>query len=168
VDVPSGKLPSRFRKLKSPPDMRAPSKIAEALFLPWRRDDGADGFRWDPEDDQRYALRFGKPSKAGVAPTVLGANRLAAIGFLSFTAVPALHQIRVVGATRRQGDWVFVWPILRSRLSRIGIEALLAHPSLLEGDRQVLVPLGVVDIFQARRIADGQYISVTRGWPVGR
>jgi len=166
IDVPSGKLPNRFRKLKSPPDMRSPDKIAEALFQPWRRDDDADGFHWDPEDDQRYALRFDDPSGAGAAPTVLGANRLAAVGFLSFTAAPALHQIRVVGATRKQGDWFFIWPIWRSRLSRAGIEALLAHPALLKGDRRALAPLGVVDIFQARRIANGKFMNVTRAWPV--
>jgi hypothetical protein len=166
VDVPSGKLPTRFRQVKSPPDMRAPGNIAEALFQPWRRNDDADGFRWDPEDDQRYALRFDDPSGAGAALTVLGANRLAAVGFLSFPAAPALRQIRVVGATRKQGDWFFVWPIWRSPLSRAGIEALLAHPALLEGDRRALAALGVADIFQARRIANGKFMNVTRAWPV--
>jgi acyl-coenzyme A synthetase/AMP-(fatty) acid ligase len=40
------------------------------------REDDADGFRWDPQDDQRYALRYDNPSLAGAAPTVVGANRL--------------------------------------------------------------------------------------------
>ncbi len=166
VDVSSGKLPNRLRKLKSPPDMSGPDKIAEALFQPWRRDDDADGFRWDPEDDQRYALRYDDPSLAGAAPTVIGANRLAAIGFVSFSAVPAERQMRAVGAIREDGEWFFVWPIWLQPLSRVGVEALLNHPALLHGHRGELHLLGVVEIFRARRIANGKFINVTRARPV--
>jgi hypothetical protein len=166
IDVPSGKLPNRLRKLKSPPDMRDPGKIAEALFQPWRRADDVDGFRWDPEEDQRYALRFGDPSRAGAAATVLGANRLAPIGFLSFPALPAERQMQAVGALRDGGEWCFAWPIWTSPLSRSGIEALLAHPMLRVDDRGELRRLGVVEIYRARRIANGKFMNVTRARPV--
>ena len=62
IDVPSGG--HRLRKLKSPSSRADPAKIAEALFQPWRRGDDADGFRWDPADDQRYALQYADPSLA--------------------------------------------------------------------------------------------------------
>jgi hypothetical protein len=162
VDVPSGRLPNRLRKLKSPPDMSEPGKIAEALFQAWRREDDADGFRWDPEEDQRYALRYDDPSLGGAAPTVIGANRLGAIGFLSFFTVPTEHQMRAVGAIREDGEWLFVWPIWRPRLARAGIEALLNHPALLQGDRGKLRLFGVAEIFRARRVANGKFMNVAR------
>ena len=166
VDVPRGKLPNRLRKLKSPPDMTEPGKIAEALFQPWRHDDDADGFRWDPEDDQRYALRYDDPSLAGAAPTVVGANRLAVIGFLSFSTAPHANRMQAVGATRESDEWFFVWPIWLRPLSRAGIEALLAHPALFEGGRNKLRLLGVDEIFRARRVANGKFMNVTRARPV--
>jgi hypothetical protein len=66
--VPRGELPPRHRKAKTPPDTRSPAKIAEALFEPWRRVDDADAFRWDPEEDQRYARkRCANPTWSGDA-----------------------------------------------------------------------------------------------------
>ncbi len=166
IDVPSGALPNRLRKLKSPPDLADPAKLAQALFHPWRHEDDADGFRWDPEDDQRYALRYGDPSLAGAARTVAGANRLAAIGFLSFSTAPRAKRMKAVGAARNDREWFFVWPIWLPRLSRIGIEALLAHPDVLNGERSRVELLGVAEIFRARRVANGKFMNVTRARPV--
>jgi hypothetical protein len=166
VEVPQGRLPNRLKKAKSPTDMAAPEKIVEALFHPWRHNDDADGFRWDPDDDQRYALRYGNPSLAGAAPTVIGANRLAAIGFLSFSTVAAKHQISAVGSARENREWLFVWPIWLSRLSLVGIEALINHPALIKGDRSKLRLTGLAEIFRARRITNGKFMNVTRAFPV--
>jgi len=166
VDVARGSLPNRLQKLKSPPDFTEAARIAEALFQPWRRDDDVDGFRWDPEDDQRYAFRYDDPSLAGAAPTVVGANRLAAIGFLSFSTAPHASRMQAVGATRESGEWFFVWPIWLRPLSRAGIEALLAHPALFERDRSKLRLLGVAEIFRARRVANGKFMNVARARPV--
>jgi hypothetical protein len=167
IDVSNGRLPNRLRNLKSPPNQAEPAKIAEALFQRWRRDDDADGFRWDPEDDQRYALQYADPSLAGAAPTVVGANRLAAVGFLSFSTAPGERDIQAAGAVHENNEWSFVWPIWRPRLSRAGIEALLAHPDLLKGNLSRLQLLGVTEIFRTRRIANGKFMNVTRARPVG-
>lgn len=165
IEVPRGTLPNRLRKLKSPPGLADPTKIAEALFRPWRHKDDADGFRWDPEDDQRYALRYDNPSLVGAAPTVVGANRLAAIGFLSFSTASRAKRMKALGAVRDDVEWFFVWPIWRPRFSRVAIEALLAHPELLSGERSKLQLLGVVEIFRARRVANGKFMNVTRARP---
>src|SRR5690606_29595730 len=77
VQVPLGVLPRRLQSKRPPPNLNDPAKIQEALFAPWRRNDETDAFRWDPLEDQRYALRFDDPSRAGAATTVHGANRLA-------------------------------------------------------------------------------------------
>jgi hypothetical protein len=164
--VPRGDLPNRLRKLKSPPDMRDPGKIAEALFAPWIRQDDADAFRWDPEEDQRYALRFSDPSREGAALTVHGANRLAAVGFLSCSAAPGEGRMTAVGALRDDGGWTFVWPIWCEPLSRAAIEALLVHPALFREGQEALSVLGVLEVLRARRIANGKFMNVTRAQPI--
>jgi hypothetical protein len=147
------------------PDMHSPAKIAEALFEPWTRSDDADGFRWDPEEDQRYALRFGDPSKAGAALTAHGANRLAAIGFLSCTTAPRRRRLVVVGAQRNDNGWGFIWPIWSQPLSLAAVECLLAHPDLPKGPAP-LRELGVIEVFFARRIQNGKFVNVTRAMPI--
>jgi hypothetical protein len=121
----------------------------------------------DPEDDQRYALQYADPSLAGAAPTVVGANRLAAVGFLSFSTAPGERDIQAAGAVHENNEWSFVWPMWRPRLSRAGIEALLAHPDLLKGNLSRLQLLGVTEIFRTRRVANGKFMNVTRARPVG-
>jgi len=167
VSVPRGDIPSRLRKLKQPPNMRDPGKIAEALFTHWARKDDADGFRWDPEEDQRYAMRFTDPSSEGAAPTVHGANRLAAIGFLSFPAAPGERRMAAVGAFHDDKGWEFVWPIWSEPLSRVAIEAFLAHPGLMGSDLRALRVLGVQEVLCARRITNGKFMNITRARPTG-
>ncbi len=166
VSVSRGDLPPRLRKLKPPPNMRDPQKFAEALFKPWVRKDDTEGFRWDPEEDQRYALRFGDPSREGAAPTVHGANRLAAIGFLSCATTPRERRMTVVGAFRDDEGWGFAWPIWSEPLSRCAIEAFLAHPALMHRAPLDLRVLGVQEVQCARRISNGKYMNVTRARPI--
>jgi hypothetical protein len=166
VAIPRGELPSRLRNLKTPPNMRNPHKVAEALFKPWARKDDTDGFRWDPEEDQRYAMRFRDPSKEGAALTVHGANRLAAIGFLSYATAPRERGMTVVGAFRDDEGWGFAWPIWSEPLSRYAIEAFLAHSDVMESEPRALRALGVQEVQRARRIANGKYMNVTRARPI--
>lgn len=165
LQVPRGALPSRHRKLKKPPDFRDPAMVEAALFSPWTRSDDADGFRWDPEDDQRYALRYGDPSSEGAAPTVHGANRLAAVGFLSFACVPGMR-FMARGSGRDDDGTFFVWPVWMQPLGRRAIESLLSHADLISGHLDRLAPLGIAEIYQARRIANGKFMNVARAMPV--
>lgn len=127
--------------------------------------DLAQGFRWDPEDDQRYALRFGNPSKAGAANTEDGANRLATLGFLSFPSVPALRAT-TRGVDRGAEGVSFVWPVWSTPLSLSGIESLLSHPALLDGNVALLKSFGVEEIYRARRVSNGKFMNVARAAPV--
>lgn len=165
LEVPRGILPSRHRKLKKPPDFRAPAKIEAALFSPWTRNDDADGFRWDPEDDQRYALRHSDPSSAGAAPTVHGANRLAAVGFLSFSCVPGAR-LMARGSGRDEDGVYFTWPVWTQPLSRHSIESFLSNADLIGGRLDRLVSLGIAEIYRARRVANGKFMNVSRALPV--
>jgi hypothetical protein len=164
--VPRGDLPPRHKKARKPPDLRDPAKVTEALFRPWRRSDDADAFRWDPEEDQRYALRFDNPSTAGAAATVHGANRLAALGFLTYACAPSASGPAVPGVTRDREGVSFVWPLWTAPLTLSAIEALLSHPEVIRGDLERVRPLGIVEILRARRIPNGKFMNVTRAMPL--
>jgi hypothetical protein len=72
--------------------------LGHALFQPWHRNDPTFSFRWDPEEDVRYALMAGNPTDAAYkGGTQHGANRLAAIGLATLTLVPETR----AGRTRR-------------------------------------------------------------------
>lgn len=162
VAVPKGELNAKLKKAKSPPKLDDPKWIANALFRPWTRTDPTDGFRWDPEDDQRYALRASNPSDEGAASTVHGANQLATLGLLSFTVFPRTRhqQTRGIGWSKAGVD--FVWPVWSEPLTRRTIEHLLDHQGILAGDIEKMRPLGVMEIYRARRIANGKFMNVAR------
>lgn len=164
-DVP--RAPAEKGQGPVPGDLRAAiaTKIHGALFTPWRRTDESQGFRWDPEDDQRYALRFGNPSKAGAANTEDGANRLATLGFLSFPSFPSFRAA-TRGVARGRDGVAFLWPVWTTPLSLAGVEALLSHSDLIGGHAERLRSFGVAEIYRARRIPNGKFMNVTRAAPV--
>jgi len=167
LSVPRGELPTSMKKLKNPPNLRDPEMIRRALFERWTREDETDAFRWDPAEDQRYALRFGDPSRSGAPPTMHGANRLAAVGFLSFPSAPSQRRLSSAGFHRTQEGAAFVWPVWTVPLSRQAIEDLLVHPSLTSGSRALVSASGVAEVFTARRISNGKFVNVTRASPLG-
>lgn len=146
----------------------ASTKIFEALFAPWRRDDETDAFRWDPQEDQRYALRYDDPSKAGAAPTVHGANRLAGVGLLSFPSVPRSGERKIItpGTGRDEDDGLcFIWPIWTVPLSLHGIQRLMSHPDVIAGNKTRLLPYGLREILRAKRVPNAKFMNVTRAVP---
>jgi hypothetical protein len=166
ADVPKGKLPGALAKLRDPPDLNAPSYIANALFAPWTRGDSTDSFRWDPAEDRRYALRACDPS-SDPGGTQHGANRLAGVGLpvLSGTAIRRRNEIRflVRGATYGEGGRIDIsWPIWTRPARLAGLRALLAHPEIgaKEPNMSVLSLLGVACVRRARRISVGKYFNV--------
>lgn len=92
---------------------------------------------------------------------------LAAIGFVSFSTVPAERQQQAVGTVHANGQRYFVWPIWSQPLSRSAIEAFLNHPALIDGELEKLGQLKIIEIFRARRVANGKLINVSRASPVG-
>jgi hypothetical protein len=150
--------------------MRGPDKIEEALFAPWKRSDVSPAFRWDPEEDQRYALRFRSPSGEGAAPTVHGANRLACIGLLSYSTVPNEPQQLAVGARRdaHSGSMEFVWPIWSAPISLLTVEALLVHPDVIGGSLARVRALGITEIYCCRRVQNQKYLNVARAQPASQ
>ena len=138
--------------------------LEEALFSPWRRLDCEDSFRWDPHEDVRYAYRAKDPSE-DKETTQYGANRLAAIGLSALTVVPMRRsnevKLAIIGEEQedRQG-FTIRWPIWQDPTSLAGIRALLGIS--YTKNHVLLSALGVVQIYQARRIANGYYKNFTR------
>ncbi len=163
---------------KTPPDRSNGQKkftvsetdcLCEALFAPWNRPDATKSFRWDPNEDVRYALRARNPTEKKTKDTTQhGANRLAAVGLSVLTVAPILRyrQVRlgVLGGSREiDGSFVFRWPIWRDPISLASIRALLAHPRL--DSRETQTALGIVEVRATKCISAGRYMNFTRANP---
>ncbi|MBX9750129.1 MAG: Dabb family protein [Roseococcus sp.] len=166
TEVVRGVLPKAMSKRRPPPDLNAPTYLCSALFMPWSRSDETDGFRWDPAEDRRYALRFKNPS-GDAGRTVHGANRLAGVGL---AALPGAAVVRrrglrflTVGAeVGPDGAMGITWPIWSRAASLSAIQALLGHPALVSADQGSMRHLGVFERRCARRIANGKFMNFTR------
>ena len=140
--------------------------LHEALFVPWKRPDATDSFRWDPNEDVRYALRARDPTDSKTKETTQhGANRLAAVGLSVLTVVPRYRAGRVrlalLGGCREpDGAHTLSWPIWREPIGLAGIRTLIDHPHL--DHPRTRATLGVVERRNARRISVGKYMSFTR------
>lgn len=139
--------------------------LADALFRPWHRSDLTFSFRWDPEEDVRYALLAGDPTDPLYqAGTQHGANRLAAVGLGALTLAPESRAGRVrptvVGGKSEAAGFSLAWPIWRETATLSAIRALLAHPDLRKPGG--LAHLGVDHVLVARRISVGQFMNFSR------
>ncbi|MDA8344046.1 MAG: hypothetical protein M0Z66_01040 [Thermaerobacter sp.] len=135
--------------------------ISEALFKPWLRQDPTFSFRWDPQEDVRYALMAGDPTdQAFKERTQHGANRLAAVGLAALTVVPQTRAGRVrpqvIGGMSSHAGFSFAWPIWGEPASLAAIRSLLGHPQLRESG---LRHLGVAYVMVARRMSVGKFMN---------
>jgi hypothetical protein len=167
----------RFRNVSSEPappqrgrgnasvTLSAAECLSETLFAPWHRSDPTFSFRWDPEEDVRYALMAGDPAdltyKYG---TQHGANRLAAVGLAALTMVPETRAGRirpsVLGGSSGRDGFSFTWPIWKEPATLSAIRAMLGHPDLHKANG--LVYLSVDHVLTAKRISVGKFMNFTR------
>ena len=141
--------------------------LCEALFAPWKRPDNTPSFRWDPNEDVRYALRATDPTDQKTKErTQHGANRLAAIGISALTVVPQKRgggetRLGILGGGRDpKGGFHFTWPIWCHPISLTAIRALLGHPGL--DDPMTWTSFGVIERRRTRRISAGKFMNFTR------
>ncbi|MDE2474461.1 MAG: hypothetical protein KGO48_05385 [Alphaproteobacteria bacterium] len=169
AEVPQQPAPPTRGKGKNRTDVTPSGCLAEALFQPWHRGDATFSFRWDPEEDVRYALMAGDPTDpAYKAGTQHGANRLAAIGLAVLTVVPQFRAGRIrptpIGGWSNEEGFSFAWPIWREPATLSAIRALLCHPQLR--DAGALAHVGVDHVLVARRISVGKFMNFTRALPL--
>jgi hypothetical protein len=172
--VSSGTLPGPLRSTKKPPDLNDPAFIARALFAPWERRDPTESFRWDFEEDRRYALRDVNPS--GDAPTTEhGANRLAVLGLLSFQSAPIIRGSSVHLATRgvarhrRERSPVVTWPIWTRPATLAGIHSMMDDPELAsrQPSFERLSRHGIIQVRRTTRYSAGKYLCFSRAVALG-
>lgn len=163
--VPAEPTPPPRGRGKAMVALTASECLFEALFAPWHRSDPTFSFRWDPEEDVRYALLPGNPTDpAYKAGTQHGANRLAAIGLAALTLAPERRAGRirpsVLGGAFSSEGFSFSWPVWKEPATLSAIRAMLGHPNLRE--RSGLAHLGVDHVLTARRISVGKFMNFTR------
>lgn len=159
-------------KEHSPPPRRrgnhisAAECLSEALFAPWHREDPTTfSFRWDPEEDVRYALRAGNPTDPSYkGGTQHGANRLGAIGLGALSLVPEMRGGRVrpsvIGGAFGADGFSFAWPIWSEPVTLSAIRSLLSHPNLRKSHN--LDYLSIDRVLITRRISVGKFMNFTR------
>lgn len=166
--VPRTAAPPPRGRGKNIVTLTAAQTLQEALFEQWTRQDPTPGFRWDPAEDVRYALRADDPS-GEKSTTQHGANRLAALGLPTFTVVPVQRGNRVrlqVLAGKFDGEFTLAWPIWRQPASLATIRAMLSHPDLTKGVT-AMAHLGVEQVRRTRRVNNGRFNNFSRAVVIG-
>ena len=141
-------------------------RIRRTLFRTWDYQDEGSSLRWDPIEDQRYALRWRDPSKSGVADgpaSMLAANSLAVEALQWFpTLLTAGTRAQTTGFQRLgQRQTFFVWPIWTPAVGIETVRSLLALDDLFEDPlpRPSLVQRGIEEVYRSQRIPQNQYYS---------
>lgn len=137
-----------------------------SLFRRWNYSDDKLGLRWDPEEDRRYALRWGNPAKGGVK-TVRGANRLAVEGLPMFPTAPVGHELQTTAFSVRDRATIFTWPIWQVAAGMDLVRSLLALPEIQkpEPNRQHLHAIGIAEVYASERLTIGKFRNFARAMP---
>ena len=129
--------------------------IQRTLFHAWDYQDTGYSLRWDPIEDQRYALRWRDPSKSSQG-TMLAANSLAVEALQWFPVMLVGNQAQTTGFQRvGQREIHFVWPIWSPLVGIDTVRSLLALPDLGKD----LDQRGIEEVYRSQRIRQNQYYS---------
>jgi hypothetical protein len=166
ANVPRQKEPPARGRGRARIQLSETQCLAEALFAPWQRPDLTDGFRWDPAEDRRYALRANDPSGDPVG-LQHGANRLAAIALPLLSGAPILRRSELKflarGASYSEARTISItWPLWPHPARLASIRALLAHPWMAYerlDDQQIAE--GVTALMRAERISSGKFMNIS-------
>ncbi len=157
-------LPAYARSITK--DLNA-EHVCATLFDAWRYEDDGFSLRWDPVEDQRYALRWGDPSQASSKKKGLlgmkGANALAIEGLAMLPVQPQARgvdttAIAKLGKLGKLAEF-FTWPIWDAPLGADVLRSLLVAPELRHEvpDRKRLRARGIVEVYRCERIASSKY-----------
>ncbi len=155
-------LPAYARAIREATDNAA---LERTLFMPWDYQDDGFSLRWDPIDDQRYALRWRDPSKSNLKDgpgTMIGANSLAIEALQWYPTMFQGNRLVTTGFHRNSSDEVwFTWPIWACPISVDAVRSVLALSDLhsTQPPRSQLVKRGIVEVYRSQRIQQNQYYS---------
>lgn len=147
--------------------------LDKAVFETWTYDDPlkSHSMRWDPIDDNRYALRWGNPAKdptKNKSGSVWGGNRLAIEALPLFPIQPSHHELKTTGFSKRNRITALSWPVWSPLIGLSEVRSLLTHPLLQQEqpDRIKLSALGVAEVFRSQRITQGKYRNFVTPRPI--
>ena len=154
-----------------------PSHLHKTLFESWRYDDPVQNMtlRWDPSDDNRYALRWSDPSgdpDRKTSGSMWGANRLAVEALPLFPTLPAHRQLETVGFhTQGARKTYWSWPIWETPTDLDSVRSLLDMADVQRSDRPDLYPgglsaRGITEVYRSRRLTTGKFRNFTMGVPI--
>jgi hypothetical protein len=133
--------------------------LYRSLFHPWDYLDTGVSLRWDPLEDQRYALRWRDPKKCATQ-SMRGANTLALEALTLIPAFPRNSRLETTGFYRKtQRREFFTWPIWTEPLTPDTIRSLLALSELHQESppRNTLEARGIVEMYRSERVSPNQY-----------
>jgi hypothetical protein len=142
--------------------------LQKTLFQTWQYDDPTQtlSLRFDPLDDNRYALRWRNPSGDPDRKnngSMLGANRLAIEAIPFFTTVPGERFLQTVGFIgHRSRDTFFSWPVWTTPIGINAIRSLLSLQEIqVRTEAESLISRGVPVVFRSQRITVGKVRNFT-------
>jgi len=140
------------------------AELQRTLFEIWDYKDKEFSLRWNPLEDQRYALRWHDPSNKNkdeyALGTMSGANALAIEALSLFPAVPLQTDLATTGFFKsKQRRIYFTWPIWERAVTVETIRSMLALQELHQDNpqRKELLARGIVEVYRCERIAPNQY-----------
>lgn len=138
--------------------------LRRTLFQTWDYRDDGSSLRWDPMEDQRYALRWHDPSpesnKKFSVRSMRGANALALHGISLMPVQPIAERAATTGfSSLKRRREVFTWPIWDKALPIDVVRSVVALGELHQSvpPRQELRARGILEIYRSERIAPNQY-----------
>ncbi len=138
--------------------------LEKALFEPWVYDDPwkNHSMRWDPVDNNRYALRWDDPAKdssKNQSGSVWGGNRLAIEALPLFPTQPRQRRLETTGFLKRNRMVVLSWPVWLPAIELPVVRSLLSLSQIQKDqpDRKFLIRMGIVEVFRSQRITQGKY-----------
>ena len=142
------------------------ASLFRSLFTTWDYQDDDFSLRWDPVEDQRYALRWYDPSpqsnKKYCLRTMRGANALALEALSLLPVQPIISGVQTTGFFKLKLDkWreFFTWPIWKSFIALDTTRSLLALPELYQEKphRETLRVRGILEVYRCERMAPNKY-----------
>ena len=141
-----------------------PGALERTLFGDWDYGDADYSLRWDPIENQPYALRWRDPSKSTLAD---GPGTMRAANCLAFEALRCLPcmaigtKVHTTGFREIDDRQTFVWPIWTPCLNADTIRSLLSLGDLHKTPprRPALEARGIQEVYSAAVIRPNQYYS---------
>ena len=136
--------------------------LKRTLFEPWDYQYDGYSLRWDPIENQSYALRWRDPSKSKLAD---GPGSMPAANSLAFEALRCLPcavvgtKLQTTGFQEVQRREFFIWSIWTSHLTLATVRSLLSLGELHRTplSHRTLEARGIAEVFRAAVIRPNQY-----------